>query len=91
MRQSRAGRLGRPDRLVFDLDPSGDDDFESVRRAAEQLGELLDQLQLPSALLTTGSRGLHVIVPLAGDFGFDEVRDSPRRLRRRSSLATPTG
>ncbi|MEU0375049.1 non-homologous end-joining DNA ligase [Streptomyces sp. NPDC006283] len=71
--QSRAGRLERPDRLVFDLDPTGDD-FEPVRRAARQLGELLDELALPSVLMTTGSRGLHVIVPLAGDTDFDGTR-----------------
>ncbi|MEU4493238.1 non-homologous end-joining DNA ligase [Streptomyces sp. NPDC023998] len=77
--QSRVGRLEQPDRMVFDLDPA-QDDFESVRRAAQQLGELLDQLQLPSVLLTTGSKGLHVIVPLAGGEGFDEVRDFAREV-----------
>ncbi len=71
--QSKAATLHRPDRMVFDLDP-GDDDFETVRRAAEQLGELLGELRLPSALMTTGSRGLHIIVPLSGDADFEEVR-----------------
>ncbi|MFF8102751.1 non-homologous end-joining DNA ligase [Streptomyces sp. NPDC016640] len=70
---SRAGRVDRPDRLVFDLDPP-DDDFEAVRGAARLLGELLGELNLPSALMTTGSRGLHVIVPLSGDQDFDGVR-----------------
>ncbi|MEV4784189.1 non-homologous end-joining DNA ligase [Streptomyces tuirus] len=70
---SRADRLHHPDRLVFDLDPPGDD-FEAVREAARLLGELLDELELPSALMTTGSRGLHVIVPLGGRHDFDEVR-----------------
>ncbi len=65
--------LGQPDRLVFDLDPSVDD-FETVREAARLLGELLDELKLPSALMTTGSRGLHVIVPLTGRHDADEVR-----------------
>ncbi|MEU3187864.1 non-homologous end-joining DNA ligase [Streptomyces sp. NPDC006923] len=72
--QSRADRPDFPDRLVFDLDPA-EDDFETVRRAAALLGELLGELRLPSALMTTGSRGLHVIVPLDGRTGFDEVRD----------------
>ncbi|MGC9376668.1 non-homologous end-joining DNA ligase [Streptomyces sp. MH13] len=60
---SRAGKSDWPDRMVFDLDPAGDD-FEAVREAARLLGELLDELGLPSALMTTGSRGLHVVVPL---------------------------
>ncbi|MFI5684280.1 non-homologous end-joining DNA ligase [Streptomyces sp. NPDC051636] len=70
---SRTDRTDRPDRMVFDLDPSGDD-FSAVREAARLLGGLLDDLRLPSALMTTGSRGLHVVVPLNGHHGFDEVR-----------------
>lgn len=75
---SRAGSVERPDRMVFDLDPAGDDEFAAVHEAARMLGELLDELKLPSALMTTGSRGLHVIVPLNGRHDFDEVRSSPR-------------
>lgn len=74
---SRADDADRPDRLVFDLDPAGDD-FEAVREAARLLRELLDELELPSALMTTGSRGLHVIVPLNGRHDFDEVRSFAR-------------
>ncbi|MGC9539371.1 non-homologous end-joining DNA ligase [Streptomyces sp. UG1] len=71
---SRVGSVDRPDRMVFDLDPA-DDDFEQVREAAVLLGELLDELKLPSAPMTTGSRGLHVVVPLTGNQDFDDVRD----------------
>jgi len=71
-RISSDGAVDRPDRMVFDLDPATDD-FEPVRDTARLLGELLDQLRLPSALMTTGSRGLHVVVPLDGRHGFDEV------------------
>lgn len=70
---SRAGRVEYPDRLVFDLDPA-EDDFGAVRDAALLLGELLDHVGLPSALMTTGSRGLHVVVPLNGRHDFDDVR-----------------
>ncbi|MBL1089321.1 MULTISPECIES: non-homologous end-joining DNA ligase [Streptomyces] len=70
---SRAGRPDHPDRLVFDLDPPGSG-FEPVRDAARQLVGLLDELGLPTMLMTTGSRGLHVIVPLDGHGDFDTVR-----------------
>ncbi|GKQ39464.1 non-homologous end-joining DNA ligase [Streptomyces sp. A012304] len=70
---SRADRIDHPDLMVFDLDPGGDD-FTPVRDAARWLGELLDELRLPSALMTTGSRGLHVVVPLDGRHHVDEVR-----------------
>jgi bifunctional non-homologous end joining protein LigD len=76
---SRADRPDCPDRLVFDLDPPGQD-FTPVRAAAAALGELLDELRLPAALMTTGSKGLHVIVPLDGKSGFDEVRDFAREV-----------
>lgn len=70
---SRVDRPHHPDRLVFDLDPP-DDDFEAVREAARQVKDLLDQLRLPSCLMTTGSRGLHVIVPLDRRADFDSCR-----------------
>ncbi|MER6346806.1 non-homologous end-joining DNA ligase [Streptomyces sp. NPDC001595] len=85
---SRTGRLDRPDRLVFDLDPSGDD-FAAVREAAGLLGELLDELRLPSALMTTGSRGLHVIVPLNGHHDFDEVREFAHDVARTLAAGHP--
>ncbi|WP_333738302.1 non-homologous end-joining DNA ligase [Streptomyces sp. IBSBF 2806] len=71
---SRADRVDRPDLLVFDLDPADDAHFDAVRETARWLGELLHELRLPSGLMTTGSRGLHVVVPIDGGHGFDEVR-----------------
>ncbi|MFI5806848.1 non-homologous end-joining DNA ligase [Streptomyces sp. NPDC051561] len=76
---SRTERLPWPDRLIFDLDPARDD-FGAVRDAARRLGELLDQLNLPSALMTTGSKGLHVIVPLNGHTTFEESRGFAREV-----------
>jgi bifunctional non-homologous end joining protein LigD len=60
---SRADSLERPDLLVFDLDPA-DDDPAAVLRAARQLRALLEELALPAYVKATGSRGLHVAVPL---------------------------
>ncbi|MFF0740038.1 non-homologous end-joining DNA ligase [Streptomyces sp. NPDC004111] len=76
---SRADRLPWPDLLVFDLDPPRDD-FAAVRDAARRLGELLDQLHLPSVLMTTGSKGLHVTVPLNGHATFEESRGFAREV-----------
>lgn len=70
---SRAERPDHPDRLVIDLDPPGED-FEAAREAARRVKELLDQLRLPACLMSTGSRGLHVVVPLDGRTGFDDCR-----------------
>jgi bifunctional non-homologous end joining protein LigD len=60
---SRADRPDHPDRMVFDLDPS-DDDFDLVRRTALELRDVLTDLGLVPYVKSTGSRGLHVTVPL---------------------------
>jgi bifunctional non-homologous end joining protein LigD len=70
---SAAESARRPDRLVFDLDPPGHD-FAQVRRAAGRMRELLAELELPSTVMTTGSRGLHVVVPLVAREDVDEIR-----------------
>jgi len=85
---SRVGRVEYPDRLVFDLDPAVDD-FAPVREAALYLRELLDMLRLPSAPMTTGSRGLHIVVPLSGQQGFDEVREFARGVAEVLAAAHP--
>lgn len=67
-------KLQYPDRLIFDLDPSIKD-FTAVRHAALLLKKLLeDELGLVTFVMTTGSRGLHVVVPLKPQLDFDEVR-----------------
>jgi bifunctional non-homologous end joining protein LigD len=74
---SRADRADHPDRLVIDLDPP-DGDFAPVRQAALQVRGLLTELDLPSTVMTTGSRGLHVLVALDGRAHVDEVRGFAR-------------
>ncbi len=56
--------IDRPDHLHFDLDPVPDASFDRVREAALRLREALDALHIPSYAKTTGSRGMHVYVPI---------------------------
>ncbi|MCQ4083751.1 non-homologous end-joining DNA ligase [Streptomyces sp. RB6PN25] len=79
---SRADCLDCPDRLVFDLDPSehDGDGFETVRWSARQLGDLLTELGLRPAVMTTGSRGLHLLVLLDRRTDFDTARHFARRV-----------
>lgn len=70
---SRANAFHHPDRLIFDLDPPSDD-FDPVRFAARQLRDTLDEVGLSPFVMTTGSQGAHVIVPLDGSAAFDTVR-----------------
>ncbi len=68
---SRTPNLYNPDICIFDLDPSTEDDLDSMRTAALALRELLAELNLPSWIKTSGSKGFHIAVPLDGksDFG----------------------
>ncbi|BAI62197.1 conserved hypothetical protein [Methanocella paludicola SANAE] len=70
---SRIDKVHYPDRLIFDLDPP-DNNFETVRSAAKTIREALDAEGYPVYLMTTGSRGLHVVVPLDRSADFDTVR-----------------
>ena len=76
---SRLDKVHYPDQLVFDLDPQGDD-FEVVRSTARAFKQLLDELGLPAFLKTTGSRGLHVVVPLQRREEYEPVRDFAREV-----------
>ncbi|MFP3904933.1 MAG: non-homologous end-joining DNA ligase [Armatimonadota bacterium] len=70
---SRADRQHAPDRMIFDLDPPGDD-FEPVRDAAFVVKELLETLGLKTFVMTTGSSGCHVVCPLDRSRDFAKVR-----------------
>ena len=71
---SRVSALNYPDKLVFDLDPATEHDFGLVKRVAKQLYKVLESMKISSHVMTTGSRGLHVIVPLTQQEDFDTVR-----------------
>lgn len=76
---SRIDRLDYPDQMVFDLDPSGAG-FAAVVATAKAARELLEALGLPAYVKTTGSRGLHVVVPLKRQEDFDSVRAFSRKV-----------
>lgn len=71
---SRTADLERPDRIVFDLDPPGDE-FEIVVDAARDIHAALDEIDLVGYPMTTGSRGLHVSVPIRPEETFESVSD----------------
>ena len=62
---ARCGDYNRPDYLHFDLDPGVGASFDRVRETALIVHESLEALKMPSLVKTTGSKGLHVYVPIA--------------------------
>lgn len=80
---SRAPKLNYPDRMIFDLDPARGVPFSTVKWAAVQLKEILASVGLETFLMTTGSRGVHVVVPLKQTMVFEDVRDFARDVAQR--------
>jgi bifunctional non-homologous end joining protein LigD len=61
---ARCDDVDRPDYLHFDLDPGPGAAFDRVRETALVVRDALDTLKMPSVVKTTGSKGLHVYVPI---------------------------
>jgi bifunctional non-homologous end joining protein LigD len=61
---ARCDDVDRPDYLHFDLDPVPDATFDDVRESALIVHEELDAIGLPAYVKTTGSKGVHVYVPI---------------------------
>ena len=70
---ARCDDVDRPDYVHFDLDPGPGAGFERVREAALVVHEALDALKMPSLVKTTGSKGLHIYVPIVRGPGQKQV------------------
>ena len=78
---SRADRLDRPDRMIYDLDPPDEGaEFDHIREAALAMGELLRELGREPYAMTSGSRGIHVVAPLRRTAPHDDVRERAREI-----------
>jgi bifunctional non-homologous end joining protein LigD len=70
---SQVGSLEQPDWCVLDLDPKGAP-FTDVVKVARTLKDLCDEIALPSYIKTSGSSGLHVMLPLARQITYEQTR-----------------
>lgn len=61
---ARCGDPDRPDYLHFDLDPGPGANFDRVREVALRVRDMLDKLKMPTFAKTTGSKGIHVYIPI---------------------------
>jgi len=61
---ARKDDIDRPDYLHFDLDPGPGATFDQVCETALVVHEALESLKIPSFAKTTGSKGIHVYVPI---------------------------
>jgi bifunctional non-homologous end joining protein LigD len=85
---SRVDRPERPDFVLFDLDPP-DGDFPLAVRAALLVREALEELQLRSYVKTSGSEGIHVLVPITRRHGFSETHAVAEAVSKRLAEENP--
>lgn len=86
---ARADAIDTPDRITFDLDPDDDVPWSWVQEAAAEIYTRLEGRGLASFLKASGGKGLHVVVPLSGGHGWDQVKEFARSLMQEMEQARP--
>lgn len=81
--------IGKPDRMIFDLDPGEGVPWAQVQEAAQLVHAFLTELGLPAFLKTSGGKGLHVVVPLASAFDWDTVKNFSQAIVQHLSRVIP--
>jgi bifunctional non-homologous end joining protein LigD len=87
---ARCDDTDRPDYVHFDLDPVKGATFEQVRECALAVREALDKLGMPSYPKSTGSRGIHVYVPIVRGPTQKEVWTIAKAIAQALAVARPT-
>ena len=67
--------IDKPDRMTFDIDPGEGVNWPQIQEAAQLVHAMLDELELPCFLKTSGGKGLHLVVPLKRLLDWDTVKD----------------
>ncbi|KYG67017.1 hypothetical protein AZI86_08340 [Bdellovibrio bacteriovorus] len=77
---SKAGHLEHPDQIVMDFDPGPGTSWKDTVKAAFDLKKILDKLDLKSFVKVSGGKGIHVQVPIAPIYSWDQVKDFSKAL-----------
>ena len=72
---SRVDRPERADFVLFDLDPSPDVGFRETVQVALLVKQALDALELASFVKTSGSEGIHILVPIERRHTYSDTRE----------------
>lgn len=84
-----ADNIYRPTHLILDLDPPSGEDFAAVVAVAHLVEQALDACGLAGAVKTSGSRGIHVFVPIDDSAPVDDVAAATRALAARAEALDP--
>ncbi|HEX2543464.1 MAG TPA: DNA ligase D [Ramlibacter sp.] len=82
-------QIDKPDRMTFDIDPGEGVTWPQIQEAAQLVRAMLDELQLPCFLKTSGGKGLHLVVPLKKQFDWDTVKSFSQAVVQHMSRTLP--
>jgi bifunctional non-homologous end joining protein LigD len=85
----RVGHFDNPDILVLDIDPPAGADFDRVVQTAVVVREALTSAGLAGAVKTSGSKGVHIIVPLADGQSAADAAAATRAIAARAERLAP--
>lgn len=72
--------IEKPSWAVIDIDPSKNNNFSQVKEVALATKEVLDLAGIEGFCKTSGSTGMHIYLPMGGQYSYDEVRDFTKLL-----------
>ncbi|MDT7827578.1 DNA ligase D [Pricia sp. S334] len=72
---SKTDNLDRPDYGIIDLDPPEGTDFKKVIESALAVHQVLNEGKIEGYCKTSGAKGLHVYLPMNGEYTYEEVRN----------------
>jgi bifunctional non-homologous end joining protein LigD len=76
--QSSLSNQGKPDQVIFDLDPDAGIPFDAIKLAALDIRNRLKQLSLVSFPRLSGGKGIHVVAPIKPEHGWEEIKEFAR-------------
>jgi bifunctional non-homologous end joining protein LigD len=85
---SKTNTPDNPDWCIIDLDPDNNP-FEQVITAAKVTKQILDDLDVPCFCKTSGSTGLHIYIPFAGNYSYEDSKEFARKIAKLVHLEIP--
>jgi bifunctional non-homologous end joining protein LigD len=85
----RSPKIENPDQFVMDFDPNPDVSFARVKEAALTVKKMLEKLGLKSFLKVTGGKGLHVHVPIAPVYTWEQIKEFSQSIAKQMTDDEP--
>lgn len=76
---SQKNDIKKPDKIVFDLDPTKKD-YRNLVIIAKSIKKYLDSIGLVAYVMSTGSNGVHIILPIKPELSFEQIHEFAKKI-----------